>query len=187
MDLMRDDIPENISADMILRHSGVSKGSMYHHFRNLAELLETALLRNFSRSVDSNIALMRDLMVSARTRTEFFLHIKQFNTVTQSRDRREARFDRVRLLSLATRNPPLAEKLALEQDRLTRGYADLFAIAQAKGWLDEDFDPVAAAVLIQAYTLGKVVDDMTQSPMNDEAWNALIMKIVIKVFGASPE
>jgi hypothetical protein len=46
------------------------------------------------------------------------------------------------------------------------------------GWLNKDFDPRAADVLIQAYTLGKIVDDIVDDQMDSKAWNALIGLIV---------
>ena len=184
--LMSEHLPENISVDMILRQSGVSKGSMYHHFENLADLLETALIHNFASTVDSNIALMRNLLDNARTGSEFYHYINQFNALTQSQARVDTRFDRIRLISLVHKNARLAQRLAGEQARLTNGYAELFRIAQSKGWMDTDFDPGAASVLIQAYTLGKVVDDVVDTPMDPDAWHNLIMKIVVRVFGVTP-
>ena len=186
VDLMRDHLPEAISADMILEKSGVAKGSLYHHFNDLSDLVEVALTRSFSRVVDSNIAVMRDLLSKARTKEDFFQATVQFNILTQKPERRDARFERVRLLGLAYKNPRFSARLAAEQQRLTEAYADLFRFAQSKGWMDSDFDPRAAAVLIQAYTLGKAVDDVVADPVAEEAWNSIIIKIVTHAFGVVP-
>jgi len=72
-------------------------------------------------------------------------------------------------------------KLSIEQARLTKNYADLIEECQNKGWLSNDFSPQAAAVLIQAYTIGKIVDDVTTEPTDPAAWESLIMKIITKV------
>ncbi len=92
------------------------------------------------------------------------------------------RTGRARLLAYAEGRPRLMEKMACEQARLTRCYTRLFATAQDNGWFNRDFDPQAAAVFIQAYTIGKIVDDVTTEPMDPAAWNVLIMKIVDRVF-----
>ena len=186
VDLMRDHLPEAISADMILEKTGVVKGSLYHHFNDLGDLIEIALTRSFSQVVDSNIAVMSDLLSKAQSKEDFFQATVQFNLLTQKPARRDARFERVRLLGFAYKNPRFSARLAAEQQRLTEAYADMFRLAQSKGWMAGDFDPRAAAVLIQAYTLGKAVDDVVAEPVSTEAWNSIIIKIVTHVFGAEP-
>ena len=185
IELMKEFLVEEISTDMVLQHSGVSRGSLYHHFEDLADLLETAMVRIFAETVDRNIELIRGLIEKAADATEFYRATEQFNHVTQDPARRDVRFERFRLIGFACKNPRMAEKLAIEQARLTEIYADLFREAQAKGLMSNDFDPRAAAVLIQAYTLGRAVDDLVADPVDPDAWNSLIMKIVTRVFGAS--
>ena len=46
----------------------------------------------------------------------------------------------------------------------------------------KDFDAHAGAVLVQAYTLGMIVDDFVENQMDPEAWYDLIDKVVDKVF-----
>jgi len=57
-------------------------------------------------------------------------------------------------------------------------------MAQQKGFVNHDFEPRTGAVFIQAYTLGKVVDDITQVHMDDQDWERLIGTVLRKVFGA---
>ena len=185
LELLQDHLAEDVSTEMVLQHSGVSRGSLYYHFEDLSDLLETAMVAFFSEIVDENIALIAGLIDQASSAAEFFRATEQFNQVTQAPERRDVRFERIRLLGFACRNPRMAKKLAAEQSRLTDSYAQLFRIAQEKGWMHDDFDPRAAAVLIQAYTLGRSVDDLGAEPVDPQAWNSLIMKIVTRVFGAS--
>lgn len=183
IELLQSELPEELSSEAVLQHAGISRGSLYHHFQDFADLLETALTRMFSKVVDENIALMTGLIERASNRQEILQGIVQFNQVTQSPGNRDLRFNRVRLIGLTYRNPRFTARLSAEQDRLTRSYADLFRLAQQNRWMSEDFDAHAAAVFIQAYTLGRVVDDVATERVDPEQWNDLILKIIGRVFG----
>ncbi len=68
--------------------------------------------------------------------------------------------------------------------RLTNAFREIFTDAQRKGWLAPDIDPHAAAVMIQAYTFGRLIDDITDDRMSHDAWIALIDRVVRLVFAA---
>ncbi len=87
------------------------------------------------------------------------------------------------MISLATMNPRFAAKLAHEQARLTDALADIFQMGQNRGLMNREFDARAAAVLIQAFTLGKIVDEIVEQPTNPEAWNNIISRLIRLVFG----
>ena len=55
--------------------------------------------------------------------------------------------------------------------------------AETKGWININVDPHAAAVLVQAYTLGKVVDDISPQQIDEQAWVDLISQLVDRLFG----
>jgi hypothetical protein len=80
----------------------------------------------------------------------------------------------------------LKKRLGQEQSRLTNGLTDLVIYFQGKGWARQDLDARAIAVLVQAYTLGKVVDDIVDEPMSETAWNHLINQVVDLVLVVSP-
>lgn len=185
LDLLSRHELEDISTDMILQTSGVSKGSLYHHFEDLADLLETALVHRFTQSVDESIALAGKLLAGAPDAAGFRAAMVDYHRFNHAPERRRHRIERARLLGLSHNNPRFARRLGEQQSRLTAAFADLCREAQSRGWMASDFDPMAAAVLLQAYTLGRVIDDIASEQMDDAAWDRLIMKLVENVLGVT--
>lgn len=182
MQLMDADGHDAVTSDRVLQVSGISKGSLYHHFADFAELLEVAMARQFARSVDWNIASISDVMAKARSSDEMFQLIVGLFRLTHVPERAKYRLRRAMLAGMTTGNPRFQQALAREQDRLTDAMTQLFRQAQSRGWATSEVDPHAAAVLVQAYTLGLVVDDVSSRHVELEAWYALIERLLLKVF-----
>lgn len=180
--LMDENPAAPIAVDTVLSRSGVSKGSLYHHFEDFSDLVETATASLFVKSVDENIAIIRSVVDSATNVQELLTGLATVTRVTQSAEMRSVRFRRARVLAQTEGHPRLLEKMSKEQARLTATYAYLFRTCQERGWFNTYFDPDAAAVFIQAYTMGKIVDDVAPQPVDPQAWEGLIMQIVTKVF-----
>ena len=183
-ELLESESPDSLTVDMVLNKSGVSKGSLYHHFDDFSDLVETVLVGLFVKSVDNNADLIRGVIDQSTDLASLIAGLRGVTQATQNESQRATRFRRARLLSFAEKKPRLMARMAIEQARLTAAYAELFAICQERGWFKPDFSPHAAAVFIQAYTLGKIVDDVTEDRMNPADWDNLIMQIVAKVFVA---
>jgi hypothetical protein len=67
---------------------------------------------------------------------------------------------------------------------LTDALADLVREAQAKGWITADVSARGIAVFIQAYTLGQIVNDVTDDSVPYEEWTALIDHVTRRSFTA---
>lgn len=175
--------PGEINVDEVLSISGISKGSLYHHFTDLADLVDEALAYRFAHYVDLSIASILPIVANAQSREEIFIGIAQITEATQSPEFRANRIERVQTVGRATRNPHLQELLNAEQLRLNGALADLIREGQSKGWLSSEFDATSAAVLIQAYTIGRALDDITEPHLDPKKWTDLIHRLVEKTFG----
>jgi AcrR family transcriptional regulator len=182
VELMDTENPEKVGVEMVLEKSGISKGSLYHHFEDFPSLLEAALVYRFHRVVDSSIALIANTVATATTREEFFADMEKVTAITHSREMTAIRFERARALGHAGTSERFREALGVEQQRLTLAFADLVREAQNQGWVTSDIDPMAAAVFIQAYTIGKLIDEVTAEPVDEQEWLKLIHRMVERTF-----
>jgi AcrR family transcriptional regulator len=165
---------KEISTEQILTKSGISKGSLYHHFEDLEELIESATLLRYTEWVDGSIEAITQVLRAVKSPDDVYNSLVAITKQTQSPKRKSDRVYRAEVLGAAASSPRLAKNLGAEQQRLTDALADLVRETQAKGFFHEDIDPQVLAVFIQAYTFGKVVDDYSENPMNPDNWNALI-------------
>ena len=169
--------PEDIHSEYVLRETGISRGSLYHHYEDFTDLLEDAMLYRFSAGVEASTAAIETIVETAGNREEFFSMLEGVTRATQARKRSDIRFDRARMLAMAQHNDRFRRKLGIVQDRLTDALTESIAMAQQKGWANPDFQARTLAVFIQAYTLGKIVDDVGEHPMDDSDWENLITVI----------
>lgn len=174
--------PSRITVDEVLNESGISKGSLYHHFEDFSDLIEAALVRRFARTVDFSILSLTAAMTQARSREELLDGLHRVTVETQQAELQPVRAEHLRALGLATTSERFRVALAQEQQRLTSALADLWREAQDHGYFSRAMDPYAAAVFIQAYTLGQVVNDITDEKMDVDAWMSMIDRITRLAF-----
>ena len=174
--------PADIQADKVLEISGISKGSLYHHFEDLGELVETAQVARYSKWITVSVDTMTNILPKAKNISELRTALAAVTKATQRHDLSKYRLERARTLANAEGNPRFQKALAEETDRLTSLLEDLCREVIEKGWFRSDLNPRALAVFIQSYTLGKLVDDFSPNRVPEDVWNALIDGIVINYF-----
>ena len=174
--------PSEILAEEVLEVSGVSKGSMYHHFSDLQELVETAQLIRYSKWIDASIEFMTTYVLGTTTKDKFVDSLRKLSELTQSIDRKGARAERARALAACFDNPRMAKAMGAETQRHTDALADIIQEVQNRGFIRTDEDPKAAAVFIQSYTLGKMVNDYNPTGVDDQTWVDMITNMAVRTF-----
>lgn len=167
---------------MVIEKSSISRGSLYHHFEDFSDLIEQALVRKFASHVDDSIMPLTKLVRDSASGEEMLANLLNVTKAIHAPENSAKRIFRARLISLAEANDRLTRRLAEEQGRLTRAITDIFVQCQNKGWMQKDFDPAIAAIFIQAYTLGLVVDDIAEEKIDPVAWNDFINKVIRTMF-----
>lgn len=170
--------PQGFTVDNLLDASKISKGSLYHHFEDFHDVIEQAQVARFARFVDEDIRVLTSLLSTANSREELGQRFADVVLSSASPGRAEARADRASIVGLSRHSKKFADALAVEQQRLTDSLADVAREMQERGWINADLDVVALATFVQAYSLGAVLNDVTEKPISVERWATFIGRVL---------
>ena len=170
------------TVDEVLEKSQVSRGSLYHHFGDFDHLIEDAQVFQFSKFVDVSANRMGELLETVKSPLELRDALFAITISTQSNQGSKSRLLRARLIGESEYNPQFKAKLQLEADRLTDTLETLIQAAIDRSWFKPNYPARVIAVFIQAYTLGKVLNDLSLNKVAEDDWNKLINDIIESFF-----
>ena len=174
--------PEDLKVEEVLGQSGISVGSLYHHFENFGDLIDQAVIARYAADIDANIEALVAVVVGATDRASLAAGLRGTTVRTVSPDRAAQRSIRSQVMARAMTSERFREALLPHQQRLTDAVADLVRELQERGLFDARLDPVAASIFIQAYSMGLVVNDASGHPADQETLVALVVQVIERSF-----
>ena len=176
---MLDQMPvEQVTCDAVLDASEISRGSLYYHFVDFGDLVEHALALRFSRSVDELIAQFQGSLASAHSADEFRQSWLALAVALHDPSGTRQRFDRTVPYAAAASSERFRTMLGVEQQRLTDAHAEVLRSAQDRGWISKEFDAESLSVLMQAFALGSVIDDVTPRRTSTRGWDTAVTALL---------
>ncbi len=173
--------PESIKVDEVLAESGISSGSLYHHFEDLADLIDNAMIAQFAAYADRNIESLVELTDKARDRGSLAALLGAYNAVQVAPDRAAARTMRVQVVARAATDERFRSLFLAEQDRIIAAVADIAREFQSRGLIDSSLDPTAIAMFFSIHNVGLVLNDLASDPAKPDALLTLMSRFVAGV------
>ena len=168
---------QGFTVEQLLEKSNISKGSLYHHFEDFHDVIRQAQVMRFARYVEEDIQALTAVLLVSSSREDMFDRLDLISRATHDAARSVRRADRIEILAGARHSEKMKIALAPTQAHLTGAIADLVREMKAKDFISEDLDPTAVAVFIQAYSLGLIVNDVSNDQVDLEKWHALISRM----------
>ncbi|MEY3806586.1 MAG: hypothetical protein RIR69_1398 [Actinomycetota bacterium] len=169
IDLLDTTPVEQVTLASVLERSGVSNGSLYHHFEDFQDLLEHAIVHRFTAGLnESHAAIARLLDIT--NESEFREAVQKIVFTFHDQNRRPFRMARLETLGALTSRPRLAERIGRAQFESNMKQAGYFAELQQRGWLRSDLDAAAISTFMTATFLGRVVDDIASEQIEPSEW-----------------
>jgi AcrR family transcriptional regulator len=179
VELLAETAIEKVTLAEVLRRSGVSNGSLYHHFEDFRDLVEHAVVQRFTQGLNDSLAAIARLLESTDA-ADFRRRTEQVIRLFHDQDRRPFRMARLETLGALPGRPRLAARIGRAQYESTMYQAEYLAEFQRRGWLRQDLDVSAISAFMTATFLGRVADDIADEPVDADAW----MNVAMKAFQA---
>lgn len=176
---------DQITADEILSKSSVSKGSLYHHFVDLNDLIESAQIERvtvFVRNIILGLSQVLQGTEDFRVARERFYAIAGYR---ESDGAREMRAERMKVVVMAAQSSRFRDKYVEMQTTHTAAWSNLYSDAVARGWANPDLDPHAVSILMQSTIAGRIVDDIGSVQMEHQNWVKVIQYLLDRIFFAN--
>jgi hypothetical protein len=127
----------------------------------------------FTTLAEEDLETLHAVSVSSQSFEEYLVAMQGLiGTFASSDVRRARRALRARIVAASMMRPELRELIGGTQSRLTDELRSIVEYGQQREWLNRDLSAHAVAVLIQVLLVGRTLDDVSTTPIDNSVWEA---------------
>jgi AcrR family transcriptional regulator len=162
----------------VSHRSGVSVGSLYHHFGSREGLISAARERQFLESLPSQAHEEVAYLIAASSPAEFVDRFDEVLRASDNPERAAGRRRRLEMIGAAAGRPGHLEGIVAMQTSYLDEFEALTRTLEARGWLPEKVDVRAVALLLHSTSMGRVIREIDDDPVELEEWHHLVRTMV---------
>jgi len=166
------------TVEQLLTTSGISKGSLYHHFEDFNDLVECVQVRIFTEYVALDISAIQKALDAATDREKFVQLISAITRDAMQPQRSVSRIQRARIISATQGRERFAARIAEERQLLNDQMTRVISVGQERGWVPSHFDAQALALFVQGYAFGLILNDVAEARVNPEELITVIDSVI---------
>ena len=185
IELMETGGESSVRLNAIAESLGIKEPSIYHHFTNRTELVNAAYVEWYWQCLKTDIPV-EAMMVLVETKDDYVRALRKTMEWSYQPERHHARAIRLSVLGAAQRSPDLAVSINDINKKFLASIADAANVAQQKGWLRTDLDPMAIAYWLHGQIIGRTVAEMDPEHVDLAQWDKVSFEAVLGLI-LSPE
>ena len=185
IELMETGGESSVRLNAIAESLGIKEPSIYHHFTNRTELVNAAYVEWYWQCLKTDIPV-EAMMVLVETKDDYVRALRKTMEWSYQPERHHARAIRLSVLGAAQRSPELAVSINDINKKFLASIADAANVAQQKGWLRTDLDPMAIAYWLHGQIIGRTVAEMDPEHVDLAQWDKVSFEAVLGLI-LSPE
>ena len=162
--------PVGFNLDRVIAASGVSRGSIYHHFGNRAGVITAVEALDQLRTYRAGNDVTRRVVEEASAGSDLVNWLSLALQFGAGDDGRRTRARRIASLAAAEQIPALRDVLSEYQREGIAFYTETLEIARQRGLIDPVVPVAGIANLIQSVLLGRALVDLLDDEEQDTAW-----------------
>ena len=167
--------PIDFNLDNVLRESGVSRGSFYHHFGSRARIIARCETEHLERTLKADAQSTRQLVESGISGAQIFDLLMagvRDNATPAARARRQ---QRIQTLAIANNDPELLDVINLSHVKGVEFLTGLIQAATERGLLSPVVDAEGLSNLIPAMLVGLIyVDNLGDQALAEKVCETIV-------------
>lgn len=172
--------PQTITIDQVLDRSGVSRGSLYHHFGDFPSLVDHALVTIYARYSDEAIAEMTAAFEGLNTIQAFRDAIHAVHVANSTPEAARNRMIRTWTVAQALVRPSLRDLVSNQQAAYDSMLLTIVDRGQRRGWLRLDIDARSLALLVQASSFGTSLDQLVDDRVDRAEYTRMLDEVMLR-------
>lgn len=178
VELLESDAESHVTLEAIRRRSGISQGSLTHHFGSRDGLVAAAHVARYVRMCDVDRAFLEPFNGALEDPRTFIAAILDMVDDMLSEHRRAVRWARLAAIAAAFGDEELTETLSDCYTRLTSSVTTIVEAAHTSSILPPDVDARTIALLLTMHAQGLVLDDVAGVEVERSAWDHVQSRFV---------
>ena len=170
---------QNLRVTDVAERCGVAVGLLYHYYKDRSALISAVRLRQFTRSVETDIDSLDALLSTGAPAQDVYDALVAAIGEVASAQRQANRRARLAVIAATQHDAELRKQIAETQSRLNERVVRLVSNYQNNSLVDPNLDAKSLALFVQAIALGMTIIDINSDDAPDpKGWEELTKRIL---------